>query len=64
MSRPLKQGEDAVSHDVVVLSRVMRRIQGDKTRPDKEKAEMVEHLKAVLTSFLVPGKKARRKSAR
>lgn len=59
MSRPLKQGEEAISQDVMALTKVMRRIQGDPKRPDKEKDEMVGHLKAVL-ALLLTGKRARR----
>jgi hypothetical protein len=60
MSRPLLQGEAATSLDVQSLGKILRRIEGDPDRPQDEKDEMVEHLKAVLTMLLSP-KRARRK---
>lgn len=63
MARPLEQGVAATSHDVQALSKVVRRIQGDPTRTQKEKDEMVGHLNTVLSMLLLPGK-ARSKSKR
>ena len=60
MSRPLKQGEDAISLDVQSLSRILRRIQADPKRPDDEKEQMTSHLKAVIRLLLVDGTRARK----
>lgn len=58
MPRPLKQGDEAISHDVDALNKISRRIMGDPKRPQSEKDEMVGHIKAVLAMLLVHGKRA------
>ena len=52
MPRPLKQGPDATDQDVLMLSKIMRRIQRDEMRSEADKKEMVTHLKAVMSKLL------------
>lgn len=55
MARPLEQGVAATTQDVQALMKVVRRIQGDPTRSEKEKEEMTESLNSVISKLLTPG---------
>ncbi len=57
MARPSSQGAQAVSQDVMDLTRILRRVESDTRRPDAEKEGLIEHLKGALSILLV-GKRA------
>jgi hypothetical protein len=62
----LNHGSTAESLDVERLGRIIRRIQGDPGRSEKDKEIMVTHLRQVMTMLLAApkAKAARKKSTR
>ena len=61
MRRPT-QSEEAKQRDVVNLTTCMRRIQLS-ARPEKKKAELVGHLKAVIADLMADDAAPKKRSA-